>query len=661
MRGNKITPASQAFIGHFNYPRQIIWGGSQKGDKVFSISEFNGIFEWQFHGESSAHVDNREIEKYYENIQGENYRVDRGGLTLNKNHCRPSEILRTMKLKDQGLREAVNSVNLRNGVNTGLHQIGQPDEEEEEPNTLDLNPYQLPEKDREPLEETKTPYSFKDSQAIAQNNHDRYYPPINNVTDTFARETKKENKEELRNDLYKYYSNEHPEKTLDPIIQANLMNYKYEAIDISMSHSLAYSSSYKQKNNIVWNQEERWIAYTFESVVIIEKLNIERTQKFLKEGNDTLSDLKLSPSGKLLMAYTYNASIDGLPMIYVWDAVTLKKVSEISINQRVLVSADFSPNSNFILVVSFDDTDEDNPNSVVAIWDFTDGNCEPLCRSHIPYEIKGASWNYFLKNLEFATWNNTQYYFWKVTDALSFQYQEGSKEFRIDPDKPDEQLHSIKLGNDEEHAKITDLQFAYPIHSLQTVFLLIGLSNGYVWGVDSRTNSLLSQVKISDTAILNLQPKENHIVVAKADNNYLSCWKLPDEDNLRRKSYNLFSNEESTLLLDGTPKAMFLNELTAEGFATTTSGTIWFIDWQMETTLKINSFHLNNAEINKFGFKYVSPGEFEISEKKGDEIDYEFDKNYHVMSTSSDGILKLWNMHTSEQIMQFVVAKEQCT
>jgi WD40 repeat protein len=106
---------------------------------------------------------------------------------------------------------------------------------------------------------------------------------------------------------------------------------------------------------------------------------------------------------------------------------------------------------------------------------------------------------------------------------------------------------------------------------------------------------------------------------------------------------------------------MFLNEATAEGFVTTHSGTIWFVDWAMETTLKINSFHSNTSSLCKFGFKYVSPNEFEISEKKGIEIDYEFDKNYYVMSSSDDGILKLWNLHTSEQMMQFVVPKEKCT
>jgi len=591
MRGNNIIPASQAFIGHYSYPNKLIWGGSNNGDKVFSIAEFNGVFEWQFHGESGAHVDNREIEKYYENIHGENNRVDRGGFTLNKNHCRPSEILRSMKLKNQGLREAVNTVNLRNTVNTGHHQIGlADDEEEEEPHQLNLNPYQLPNQNETTGNNGGSVYDFTNSQYLAKENHDRIFPASGDFDEnTLAREQTKDN-EMFKKDLYQYYSNQNPEKTLDPIIQSNLMNYKYEAIDVRMAHSLAYSCSYRQKKNIVWNQDERWIAYTFESIVIIEKLDVERTQKFLKEGNDTLSDLKLSPNGKMLMAYTYNASIDGLPMMYIWDSITFKKISEISINQRIIVTADFSPNSNLIMVVSFDDTDEEDPNSVVAIWDFLDGNCEPLCRSHIPQEIKGASWNYFLKTLEFATWNDTTYHFWKVSDDLVLQYQEGTKQFQIkaedvkDMDKP---VHAVRLGSEEGEHSIMTAQFSYPIERLHTMFLLIGLSNGYVWSVDARTNSLISQIKLSETAITQIEPKQFQIVVASADNNHLSCWKIPDDAEMAKKKYNLFSGQEQTLLLDGSTKCMFLNEMTSEGFVTTNSGSIWFVDWAMDCTLKI--------------------------------------------------------------------------
>ena len=66
------------------------------------------------------------------------------------------------------------------------------------------------------------------------------------------------------------------------------------------------------------------------------------------------------------------------------------------------------------------------------------------------------------------------------------------------------------------------MQFAYPLKTVQTVFLLIGLSNGYVWTVDSRTNSLVSQIKISDTAISHISAKQTCIVVAKENQNTVS-------------------------------------------------------------------------------------------------------------------------------------------
>lgn len=232
MRGNQITPASQAFIGHYSFPTKIIWGGENRGNKLFSISEFNGIFEWQFHGEDGAHIDHREIQKHYENIQGENYRVDKGGFNLNRNHCRPSEILRSMKLKELNLREAVNSVNLRNTVNTGHHQIGEIDEDEEEPSQLTQGLYTLPPKGGLLDGTNEIPYDYYDSQQIAQMNHDRVFPRTEDINDnTFARDTGKGG-EVLRKDLHQYYSKANPEKSLDPIIQSNLMNYKYEAIDI---------------------------------------------------------------------------------------------------------------------------------------------------------------------------------------------------------------------------------------------------------------------------------------------------------------------------------------------------------------------------------------------------------------------------------------------
>jgi len=49
--------------------------------------------------------------------------------------------------------------------------------------------------------------------------------------------------------------------------------------------------------------------------------------------------------------------------------------------------------------------------------------------------------------------------------------------------------------------------------------------------------------------------------------------------------------------------------MTANGFCTTKAGSIWFVDWEENTTLKISSFHAN-SQINKFAVKHGNPSTF---------------------------------------------------
>ena len=86
------------------------------------------------------------------------------------------------------------------------------------------------------------------------------------------------------------------------------------------------------KNNLVWNKERRYIAYSSSNIVIVEDLNQEKSQRLLKEGNDKIYSLKLSPNGKFLLAFTRKGEIDGFPNLYIWDATTLKKLNQIAIN-----------------------------------------------------------------------------------------------------------------------------------------------------------------------------------------------------------------------------------------------------------------------------------------------------------------------------------------
>lgn len=98
-----------------------------------------------------------------------------------------------MKLKDMGLKEAVSSVNLRKTVNSGFHQIGAVDEDEEEPNQLSINPYTLPIQGIN-MPDNPDAFSYKDSQLLAKMNYDRVFPSkLEDDYNTFAREETKDN------------------------------------------------------------------------------------------------------------------------------------------------------------------------------------------------------------------------------------------------------------------------------------------------------------------------------------------------------------------------------------------------------------------------------------------------------------------------------------
>jgi hypothetical protein len=120
-----------------------------------------------------------------------------------------------------------------------------------------------------------------------------------------------------------------------------------------------------------------------------------------------------------------------------------------------------------------------------------------------------------------------------------------------DFDKP---VHATKLGREEGESRITAVQFAYPIEKLHTMFLLVGLSSGYIWSIDARTNSLISQIKVSDTAISNIEAKKLHVVISKADDNNLFCWKIPSDEEMAKNRFNYFLGDEKILLLDGSTK-----------------------------------------------------------------------------------------------------------
>jgi WD40 repeat protein len=205
----------------------------------------------------------------------------------------------------------------------------------------------------------------------------------------------------------------------------------------------------------VWHKENRYIAYTSANIIIVEQLNQEKTQTILREGNDKIYQLKLSPNGRLLLAFTRHGEIDGFPCIILFDSATLQKMNHISIPDHELVACEFSKNSNMLLVLSKSpSTSSEDPTgyiSQVALWDFLDGHKDIMCKSHLPLNLLDMRWNFYLgDSLEFVTVAERQYHYWKITPNLTLQYQEGEI-----PKKRD-----LFASRDD---KLTTCEFAVPM------------------------------------------------------------------------------------------------------------------------------------------------------------------------------------------------------
>lgn len=114
--------------------------------------------------------------------------------------------------------------------------------------------------------------------------------------------------------------------------------------------------------------------------------------------------------------------------------------------------------------------------SCISVWDFLEGHKDILCKSHLPMNVIDGRWNYYLgDSTEFVTLSERKYHYWKITNTLNLQYQEG-----------DIPKAKNLFGSKED--KFTSLEFVVPTAEQISTYLLIGLNNGYVWVSDARAN-----------------------------------------------------------------------------------------------------------------------------------------------------------------------------
>ena len=162
---------------------------------------------------------------------------------------------------------------------------------------------------------------------------------------------------------------------------------------------------------------------------------------------------------------------------------------------------------------------------------------------------------------------------------------------------------------------------------------MLGLKSGYVWITDTRVNQFLFNVKVLDDAsggVNRIFSSHVRIIIEAQNSPVIHCWdqsgKNGDKEYSAYNPYNFFMGVETTLSLDGNVKSSSYNDTGHAQFMLSTSGSIWYLSWIENCTLRLKYCHNPNKIINCADFKYVSPSEFNITEEQDQH--YTFDQNY---------------------------------
>ena len=144
--------------------------------------------------------------------------------------------------------------------------------------------------------------------------------------------------------------------------------------------------------------------------------------------------------------------------------------------------------------------------------------------------------------------------------------------------------------------------------------MLIGLSTGYIWVLDTRSNTWMHSVKVLECPVWKIVSSVSRIVVEGAADSKIHSWELKktigDFDYDASDPNYFFAGPERTVMLDGFPSASHYDLTAAEALFISSNNSIWLVNFIESITVKLKSCHEPSSQLAAVDFKYISPNEF---------------------------------------------------
>ncbi|KAM8961104.1 WD repeat-containing protein 90 [Pelodytes ibericus] len=362
------------------------------------------------------------------------------------------------------------------------------------------------------------------------------------------------------------------------------------------------------RGNMVWNPDTGFFAYTCGCVIVVEDLH-SGSQRHLLGHTEEISTLALSNEALVLASASGTGVGSSLCLIRIWDTQDGSCTKILQHHVTEVQAMSFSRDDRLLITVG------DYRDGSLALW--STKTYEVLASSRLCWPVHGVAFNPTHAD-GFACVGTGAVSFWRIEEMA------GGTQMKV---------YRAALPDEIGSAELTSV--AYNAVSL----LYTGCSTGQVCVWDAQTHRCFMTWDADQGEIGVLWCRGNRLVTG-SNTRKIRLWSVAAVQELREKGSEASSSSvlmEHEMTLDGAIVSATFDDTLDMGIVGTTAGTLWYINWVENSSIRLISGHRN-----KVTDLAVGPGES------------------HCATSGEDGSVRVWSLLSCELLLQFQVLNQSC-
>ncbi|XP_078415215.1 WD repeat-containing protein 90 [Cetorhinus maximus] len=375
--------------------------------------------------------------------------------------------------------------------------------------------------------------------------------------------------------------------------------------DLKLKVVIGYNGN--GRGNMVWNPDTALFAYSCGCLVVIEDLH-SGSQRHLTGHTEEISTIAVSHDAQDLASASGSQDKTGCS-IFIWNMTNgcCKKV--VSQHMTEVQAMAYSRDDRFLMSAG------DYRDLSIALWETR--NYELLTTARVSNPVHDLAFDPTAVN-EFACVGVGGVHFWLV--------EQTGNEVQL-------KVHRVSIPDEVGADELSAL--CYNSDSV----LYTATNTGKICAWDTQQNRCFMTWDADEGEIGIVQCRRYRLMTG-SNTKKIRLWAVAAVQEMRLEGSGARSSSvllEHEMILDGTIVSAVFDDIMDMGIVGTTAGTLWYINWAENTSIRLISGHRN--KVNQVIF---SPDES------------------HFATCAEDGSLRVWVMHTTELVVQFHVLNQSC-